>query len=574
MANTECIGMEEVNEETFESATNQQGVAEEPTGEMTETAIHENESEDVQGEKNAENIEDKTEKEIKSKKRLSIFRKSKKEKKSETEEPADEGGFVKEDNKENILDDVTVEKQEKTSRWKRKSGKKNEIPVKESTTQTPTSHDTKEETAEAQAEEEEEGKIVSKKLRSMFKRKSNRASKTASDNAVTQTVETAEEVGVEEDVVAEKPKKTRMWKRRSEKKTSNEVVATQTENVELEKETTTGEEPCEDVDDSKTKAEEKGEISTKPRRRSLMKKFKKNTKTTKSDVITDENEKHVDEESKMKKEENIEDGELRNNPFHDWFEENRIEEVTEPEVLLSPEEPINPIDEEDGGVYTGDEYLTEPEESKVEVIEIKVDLAETEDAQDETNESDLTTVTALPDINSDAFTASVEAAKETIAVADKEEIKGEEEGGEEEEKEEEEEEGTSENAIEISKENVEPDAKSENKEENKCQGFVLVDHLNDKQKDESYILAKKALNAYRKGQLNHAYCQACCTLIFFFCLEQPRTQGIYYISSDIGTPSRYKETIGAGKEVVSCQCFLYSNDYYYWSFCGFWEEIS
>lgn len=515
MANTECIGMEEVNEETFESPTNQQGVAEEATGEMIETAIHENELEDVQGEKNAENIEDKTEKEIKSKKRLSIFRKSKKEKKSETEEPADESGFVKEDNEENILDDVTVEKQEKTSRWKRKSGKKNEIPVKESTTQTPSSHDTKEATAEAQAEEEEEGKIVSKKSRSMFKRKSNRASNTASDNAVTQTVdaETAEEVGVEEDVVAEKPKRTRMWKRRSAKKTSNEVVATQTEEGELQKDTTTGEAPCENVDDTKTKAEEKGGISTKPRRRSLMKKFKKNNKTTKSAMITDENEKHVDEECKTKKEENIEDGELRNNPFHDWFEEDLIEEVTEPEVLLSPEEPINPIDEEDGGVYTGDEYLTEPEESKVEVIEIKIDLAETEDAQDETNESDLTTVTALPDINSDVFTASVEAAKETTAAADKEEIKGEEEREEEEEEEEEEETGTSENAMEISKENVEPDAKRENKEENKCQGFVLVDHLNDKQKDESYILAKKALNAYRKGQLSHAYCQACCTLM-------------------------------------------------------------
>jgi len=320
-----------------------------------------------------------------------------------------------------------------------------------------------------------------------------------SDN---QTKEPENKFDVSDDKTKDVPEKKSLFKRRSVKtKVVDEDVSTQTgqaENTDKNPTDTT------DLNDEEEKLH-------KERKRSFVKrisKLRKSSKWTNTSEEKNEGNKEVrPEEKEVKPEETIENHE---DSFHDLAQEPTTSGNQDENKLDSPDNvsvetfivkdnvdniaPENPFVEKDISLNMSNEK-NDIEEDK-----------EVESQFQETYESEFTTVTALPDRSfeeEDPVTVENMTKDNSVDKTEMEEIpllsdtqlaecSSTQDPSD----------------ISISSEEI-----ATHEEKPKNLNFVLVGPLNNKEKDESFFLAKKAVKVYKNAQLSRTYCQSCCTLM-------------------------------------------------------------
>ena len=262
----------------------------------------------------------------------------------------------------------------------------------------------------------------------------------------------------------------------------------------------------------------------KPRKRSLGKKFSKLRKSTKwtNTALEIKEENHDHDRIKSEEKENAKQSDESEDSFHDVLKPSPITENPgcDQRAFLEIEEKTEASSSEKTSIETvivhSDSELQSSTENKIE--NIKVPDSSTSDNNalnehyNETCESQFTNITPLPDTIFKTDTPL------TCNMHVKERSEDNENAMEE---------------INLSSDNTSESNNSltggkpgpteiargdketlENLEDKKkTLGFLLVDQVNDNQKDQSFVLAKKAVKAYENARLNKTYCQACCTVM-------------------------------------------------------------
>ena len=460
-------------------------------------------------------------KEAKSKKRLSLFRKSKKTIKLENaaeEEPTvdqaetsqtngatiedidiEDNKIVVEENNETVIEEKLQSRLSIFRKSKKEKSKKSditEVVVKEGTKEGDN------ETAEVAENTEQVPEVKQeKKHKMLWKRKSN---KNIKKEEIAETVETTTEHSTEIPIIEVADECDEIKPEEEEAKeelfeTVNDKIVNIDEDV---------------VDNTEAVKQEK---VIKPKRKSLVQRLKSLNKPSKS---TNTNE----EETEL---ENTEVEEL-NDSFHGVYagqdkktKKNNDEETNAIENETDVIDTVNQIS--DNTPVTDNNELVCPTET-------------TTEEHNDSNESNLTMVTAIPDVLDDVQTNVIdkddtyqvvdntneivhetgeiahemdEIAHETVEIA-------QETGEHSKETADQTLNIKSEDPLEITSEDGEQNEITKNTaitDPKKCLDYVFVGHLNEKQKDESFVLAKKAINVYKNAQISGAYCQSCCNVM-------------------------------------------------------------
>lgn len=260
----------------------------------------------------------------------------------------------------------------------------------------------------------------------------------------------------------------------------------------------------------------------KPRKRSIGKKLSKLRKSTKWTNTALEIKEENHDEIKFEEKENAKQSDESEDSFHDVLKPSPITENPgcDQRAVLETEEKIEASSSEKTSMETvivhSDSELQSSTENKIESIKVPESSTSDNNAlnehYNETCESQFTNVTPLPDTIFKTDTPSNcnmhveerskdnENAMEEINLSSDNTFESNTSLT-----------GSKPDPTEISRSDKETLENLEDKK--KALGFLLVDQVNENQKDQSFVIAKKAAKAYENARLNKTYCQACCTVM-------------------------------------------------------------
>ena len=337
------------------------------------------------------------------------------------------------------------------------------------------------------------------------------------ENKQNESLESPETSPQKQQVVGEKRLFFRRKLSRAATKNFEEDAATQTgHDNESEDKDAMEEISKEDAENSKKKP--------KPRKRSLGKKLSKLRKSTKWTNTALEIKEENHDEIKFEEKENAKQSDESEDSFHDLLKPSAITENPgcDQVAILEIEEKIEASDSQKASIETvivhSDSELQSSTENKIENNKVLESSTNDNDTLNEhynaTCESQFTNVTPLPDtifktdtpvpskcnLHVEERSEDNENAMEEINLSS---------------------DNTSESNTSFTGSKPDPTEISRDDKETlenlgdkkKTLGFLLVDQVNDNQKDPSIFLAKKAAKAYQNAQLNKTYCQACCTVM-------------------------------------------------------------